>query len=67
MSQDNGWLPFPAKRSLTPFDATHNSAPDLPGCGIELALLRRLKLIAQQFTTKRAPIVPCGQCVAERN
>jgi hypothetical protein len=35
-----------------------DGAPDQPGCGAELALLRRSKLIVQQFTTKLPPIVP---------
>src|SRR3990172_4619494 len=34
------------------------NAPDQSGRGAELALLRRLELIAQQFTTKLAPSDP---------
>src|SRR6266581_7106350 len=32
--------------------------PNLPGCATGHALLRRLELIAQQFTTRLAPITP---------
>jgi hypothetical protein len=34
-----------------------DNASDQPGRGAELALLRRMELIAQQFSTKLAPIV----------
>jgi hypothetical protein len=37
-----------------------DNAPDQPGRGTELAVLRRLKLIAQHFTNKLAPIARFG-------
>jgi len=43
------------------------NTPYLPGCRTELALRRRLELIAQQFTTKLAPIAPRRGCAGEWN
>jgi len=37
-----------------------DNASDQPGRGKVLALLRQLELIAQQFTTRLAPIAPTG-------
>src|SRR3990172_7108503 len=46
--------PFPTSPELL----NKGNTPNLPECRTELALRRRLELIAQQFTTKLAPIAP---------
>ncbi len=47
--------------------STKSGEDPLPGCATGHVLLRRLELIAQQFTTRLAPIVPAEGTQVEQD
>jgi len=58
---DSAWTGDVAALSLNPATEdllNEDNAPNLPGVRQAMPLLRRLALIAQQFTTRLAPIAP---------
>jgi hypothetical protein len=51
-----------SRASASPELLNEDNAPNLQECATDPALLLRLELIAQQFTTRLAPIAPAEGC-----